>query len=165
MVTNWRVPFRNGLIVLSLKISKLLCQIIQQVLREWKSELKFLHKPYKAEDWIKVAPILFVHDSYYVIGGRHGTQAYSNVIGRMDQGMNWTQAGTLQQARRAHNAIFDGESMIIVGGNEIKDLKTEVCSFQSDKSVSCTAQEPALTDYSHYPALFLVDQSFCKIKN
>ena len=75
--------------------------------------------------------------------------------------MNWTQAGTLQQARRAHNAIFDGESMIVVGGDTL-NLKTEVCSFQSDTSVSCIAEEPTLTDYNHFPALFLVDESFCK---
>ena len=82
----------------------------------------------------------------------------------MDQHIKWTQAGTLQQARRAHNAIFDGESMIIVGGGDIKDLKTEVCSFQPDKTVSCIAREPALTDYNHFPALFLVDESFFKIQ-
>ena len=79
--------------------------------------------------------------------------------------MNWTQAGTLQQARSAHNAIFDGESIIIVGGYELKDLKTEVCSFQSNTSVSCIGQEPVLTDYNHFPALFLIDGSFCKKKN
>ena len=79
--------------------------------------------------------------------------------------MRWTQAGTLKQARRAHNAIFDGESMVIVGGYELKNLKTEVCSFQSDNSVSCIAEEPTLTDYNHFPALFLIDGSFCKIKN
>ena len=78
--------------------------------------------------------------------------------------MRWTQAGTLKQARRAHNAIFDGESMVIVGGYELKNLKTEVCSFQSDTSVSCIAEEPTLTDYNHFPALFLVDESFFKIQ-
>ena len=79
--------------------------------------------------------------------------------------MNWTQASILQQARSAHNAIFDGESMIIVGGHELKNLKTEVCSFQPDKTVSCIAREPALTDYNHFPALFLVGESFCKTQN
>ena len=87
-----------------------------------------------------------------------------DIIGRMGQDRQWTQAGTLKQARRAHNAIFDGESMIIVGGYKLTNLKTEVCSFQSDKSVSCISQEPSLTNYNHFPALFLVDESFVKIQ-
>ena len=99
-----------------------------------------------------------------MIGGNAGKAGneYSNIIGRMDQDRQWTQAGTLQESRRAHNAIFDGESMIIVGGYRYA-LKTEVCSFQSNNSVSCIAQDPTLTDYNHFPALFLVDESFCKI--
>ena len=85
----------------------------------------------------------------------------SDIIGRLNQNGQWTQAGKLQVGRRAHNAIFDGRYVVVVGGNDI-ELPTEICSIKDDSTISCTSQEPNLYGYSHFPELYLVEESFCK---
>ena len=71
-------------------------------------DIVFSLKPHKAKDWFKAAPILYVRDSYYVIGGNPGNPGeHSNIIGRLDPSRRWTNAGNLEQGRRAHNAIID----------------------------------------------------------
>ena len=78
----------------------------------------------------------------------------------MDLDGRWTLAGNLNQARLAHNAIYDGEYLMIVGGSF--ERETEKCSVV-DGSVDCLYQlAPELDDYYFYPELFLVSDDFCK---
>ena len=73
--------------------------------------------------------------------------------------MIWTDAGTLVTGRWHHNAIYDGESLIVVGGRGTK--KTEVCNL-SNGIFFCVEQNPELEYYYVYPELFLVAENFCK---
>ena len=86
----------------------------------------------------------------------------SNVIGRLNPAtMTWTKAGSLNNARRGHGAIFNGDVVIVAGGFE--DKKTEACTIVDDGSVTCIEQDPNLYDYCIYPEMFLVDDEFCKL--
>ena len=106
-------------------------------------------------------PIIYVDGGFYVIGGRIDNDSMATTIGRLDSVTQiWSKAGDLVYGRRAHNAIFDGSSIIVVGGMEGK-LKTEKCEI-SDGQVTCKAQNPALESYAYLPELFLVDDGFCK---
>ena len=105
-------------------------------------------------------PVLYLEEAYYVFSGYGGDAA----IGRMDDSGQWTKAGELNQARWGHNAIFDGQNIIVVGGNNPggnypKD--TERCRLQND-TITCTTQEPTLDVYWAHPELFLVSDEFCK---
>ena len=73
--------------------------------------------------------------------------------------MIWTKAGELVTGRIGHNAIYDGSTVLIVGGSGT--LKTEKCTI-SNNQMSCTEQNPQLSDYSYYPELFMVSANYCK---
>ena len=94
-----------------------------------------------------------------MIGGY--VDGYSGkTIGRFDATRRaWSKSGELINRRYGHNAIYDGSSLIVVGG--IYDQKTERCEI-SNGQVTCTAQNPELYDYTNYPELFLVPVNFCK---
>ena len=109
-----------------------------------------------------MAPILYIRDAFYVFGGYATEPVVSDIIWRLNQNGQWAQAGKLQVARRAHNAIFDGQYVVVVGGNA-SNLPTEICSIKDDSTISCTSQEPTLSNYNHFPELYLVENSFCKI--
>ena len=80
-------------------------------------------------------------------------------IGRMDDSGQWTKAGQLNRGRYGHNVIFDGQYIIVVGGELERD--TERCQLQNG-AITCTTQEPKLNYYYLYPELFLVPDAFCK---
>ena len=71
----------------------------------------------------------------------------------------WSKSGELKRGRYGHNAIYDGSSLIVVGGEGI--YKTERCEI-SNGQTTCTAQNPELNKYAYYPELFLVPVNFCK---
>ena len=86
----------------------------------------------------------------------------SNVIGRLNPAtMTWTKAGSLNNAREGHGAIFNGDVVIVAGGSYNK--KTEACTIVDDGSVTCIEQDPNLYDYRYYPEMYLVDEDFCKL--
>ena len=115
--------------------------------------------PIKASSHIYQAPIVFIDDAFYVIGGYGATN--QKVIGKLDAtSMVWSQAGELVTGRYAHNAIFDGTNILVVGGNA-SNIKIEKCTF-SNGQISCSVQNPALSYYAYYPELFLVPTNFCK---
>ena len=58
-----------------------------------------------------------------------------------------------------HNAIFDGQYVLVVGGGGRK--KTEKCSISNDQ-MTCVSQLPELIDYAYYPEVFLVPEDYCK---
>ena len=124
----------------------------------------------KANDGIYFAPIVFVDDSFFVIGGvsyeitsDNVYRSESNIIGRLNaQTRKWSRAGQLVSARYGHGAIFDGSSLVVVGGC-CGTLKTEICQISSGE-VSCREQTPSLTSYSYYPELYLVNKDFCKTR-
>ena len=74
--------------------------------------------------------------------------------------MNWSKLGDLVNGRRGHNAIYDGSSLIVVGGYP-GSLKTEKCVI-SNGHVSCSSQNPELEGNGYYPELFLVPVNYCK---
>ena len=138
---------------------------------------------------ISAAPITYLSGAFYLFGGLSGrlgdfgdNYAAESTVGRFDiTKLKWTNAGELKIGRFDHNAIFDGEFFVIVGGSLVKKivykissgwegtgrgnetalkLATEKCSISNDK-ITCTSQEPSLAYYHNYPELFLVSASFC----
>ena len=110
--------------------------------------------------YIAWTPIVFIDGCFFVIGGRTDVSQNDKTIGRLDATtMVWSKSGNLVNGRHGHNAIYDGSSLIVVGGSGT--LKTEKCTISNDQ-VSCTAQNPALKDYVYYPELFFVPFDFCK---
>ena len=84
----------------------------------------------------------------------------SKTIGRFDATQKvWSKSGELISGRWGHNAIYDGSSLIVVGGDY--DQKTERCGISNGQTI-CTAQNPELYNYVSYPELFLVPVNFCK---
>ena len=113
----------------------------------------------KATRFIYGAPIIFVNDGYYVIGGRIDNRD-SDVIGRLSATTKvWSLVGKLVTQRRQHNVIFDGNNLLVIGGEG--EFKTEKCTTSSEQ-VSCIEQNPSLRYYSTYPELFLAPFDFCK---
>ena len=111
----------------------------------------------KIERYIGYFASIYVNEGFYIIGGRT-FEFVSNVVGRFDSATRtWSYAGSLKGGRRGHNAIFDGEQVLIVGGYDTK--ATEACRLVNSKFV-CTQLESSLTGYSAYPELALVDENF-----
>lgn len=82
-------------------------------------------------------------------------------IGRLDlTTRKWTNVGSLVTGRRGHNAIYDGQHVLVVGGWAYT-YQTEKCSIDKNE-VTCTSQIPELNDFAWYPELFLVPTGFCK---
>ena len=80
-------------------------------------------------------------------------------IGRLDiKTRNWPNAGDLVTGRHTHNAIYDGQYVLVVGGDGT--FQTEKCSI-SNEQVSCSDQSPELINYDYYPEVFLVPEDFC----
>ena len=116
--------------------------------------------PVKASSSIHQAPIIFIDGAFYVIGGDGATN--QNVIGKFDATTKkWSKSGELTDGRQGHNAIFDGTSILVVGGADTKAVKTEKCLF-SNEQITCSEQDPALVYFCFYPELFLVPTNFCK---
>ena len=61
--------------------------------------------------------------------------------------------------RHAHNAIYDGSTVLVVGGNGT--FKTEKCTI-SNNQMNCTEQNPQLSSYAYYPEMFMVSTDYCK---
>ena len=73
--------------------------------------------------------------------------------------MIWSKAGELVTGRNSHNAIYDGSTVLVVGGSSTK--KTEKCTI-SNYQMTCTEQNPELSNYTVYPELFMVSADYCK---
>lgn len=105
------------------------------------------------------------HSNYfYVIGGLIGdingeSMVKSNIIGRLNSlTTTWTEAGELKNARYGHGAIFNGDVIIIAGGNG--NMTTESCSIVNG-AVTCVEQAPTLDYYVWYPEMYLVSDAYC----
>ena len=75
-----------------------------------------------------------------------------------------TKAGNLLSARIGHGAIFDGSTILVVGGKAAKGdgpFPTEKCNIV-DKVMTCVQQSPELQEFAYYPELFLVPINYCK---
>ena len=95
-----------------------------------------------------------------MFGGSSDATSTEKTIGRLDIKMRkWANAGNLVTGRRGHNAIYDGQYVLVVGG--AGTMKTEKCSISSNFN-TCSSQSPELTDYTYYPEVFLVPEDFCK---
>ena len=146
MVFNRPLPLRFG---------------INYLVRLFFSNFDSMLIPVKASSYIAYAPVIYVDGAFYVIGGDGATD--KNVIGRLDATTKtWSKSGELIDGRGGHNAIFDGSSILVVGGDY--DRKTEKCSF-SEGQITCTEQDPELVYYYLYPELFLIPANFCKSLN
>ena len=123
--------------------------------------------PIKAADAIYKAPVLHLSGSFYVVGGKtcHGECAADNllkdrltVIGRFDlTTRQWTKAGDLLTPHFAHNAIYDGNYMLVIGGRYT--MISEKYSLENGQ-VTGSSQAPELTNY--HPELHLVPIDYCK---
>ena len=91
---------------------------------------------------------------------------YQSAIGRFDMATNkWTKAGDLITGRWAHNMIYDGQYLLVIGGgvdHKGTPVMTEKCSI-NETTVDCISQEPKLRDYWYYPELVIVPKEFCKM--
>ena len=133
-----------------------LCYGINSVFYVFLTTFCSFRKKYSSYIWL--APIVYVEGNFYVIGGYAGSA--SKTIAKLDSTSHeWSKSGDLQVGRYAHNAVFDGSDIIVVGGST--EHKTEKCSL-SDGQVTCVEQAPSLTDYAYYPELFLIEEGFCK---
>jgi len=109
--------------------------------------------------YIRYAPIVHVSDSFYLFGGQSDSSDEST-IGRLDiKTRKWSNAGSLMYARSGHNAIYDGQYVLVVGGYET--FQTEKCSI-SNNQITCSSQSPELYYYAYYPEVFLVPEGYCK---
>ena len=139
------------------------------------SSFKNFTKPTKANKYFGLAPVIYLYDAFYVIGGRTeigSKTGYLDSIGRMEPviGM-WSLVGNLQQARYCHNAIYDGQYLMVFGGERFGDQEeflTERCTLELESgnrtTVNCFSQQPVLENYGRYPELVLVEDNFCKIQ-
>ena len=115
----------------------------------------------KAYDYIAFAPIVYHSNAFYVFGGLIDNHVNSNIIGRLDaSSLTWTKAGELNYARNGHGAIYNGERIIVAGGEV--SYKTESCSVNENGVVNCIEQAPILDYYADYPEMYLIDDAFCK---
>ena len=80
----------------------------------------------------------------------------------MDPDGQWTQVGELNEARQGHKIIYDGQYLLVIGG--LLTQSTEKCSIK-EGSVSCTSQNPELSNYDAYPELFPISDDFFKINS
>ena len=81
-------------------------------------------------------------------------------IGRLDiKTREWFNAGNLEIGRYAHNAIYDGQFVLVIGGIDIR--KTEKCLISNDQ-MTCSSQSPELISYGFYPEVFFVPEGYCK---
>ena len=116
--------------------------------------------PITVSQYISYAPIVHVSNSFYLFGGNSGATLNEKTIGRFDiETRKWTNVGSLVTGRYGHNAIYDGQYVLIVGGVGI--LQTEKCTI-INKRVTCSSQSPELDGYVYYPEVFLVPESYCE---
>ena len=119
----------------------------------------------KVNKYIYRAPIIFISDSFYVVGGFSDISMFDSTIGKLDGSLNWSKAGELLTGRRSHNIIYNGKFLFIIGGfagQENVDLKIEKCDFYDDR-ILCAEQSLSLYEYYNYPELFLISAGFCRI--
>ena len=110
------------------------------------------------------SPVVHLSGSFYLFGGYALTNSYQSTIGRFDMTtQKWSRAGNLVTARSGHSVIFDGQFLLVVGGDPGKSeaIMTEKCAI-SNGQWACVSQTPELTKYSDYPELFLIPAGFCK---
>ena len=113
---------------------------------------------HKGGSYLSRASIIYVDGTFFVIGGYAGS--VTKDIGRLDATtMIWSKAGELVTGRHAHNAIYDGSTVLVVGGNGT--FKTEKCTI-SNNQMNCTEQNPQLSSYAYYPEMFMVSTDYCK---
>ena len=107
-----------------------------------------------------MAPIVYIRDAFYVFGGCTDITCSDTTIGKLNAELVWGKVGDLNEGRRTHNVIFDGDYLLVIGGYS-GTLPTEKCTL-STSGVNCTEQNPLLRFYSHYPELFLVPSNVCQ---
>ena len=127
----------------------------------WKFFTGFLFTLFEANNFIFNAPIIFLDEAFYVIGGLADAFG-TNIIGRLDASSKvWSNSGQLVTRRTGHNAIYDGFNLIVIGGDGPGARSTEKCTISNEK-FTCSDQDPILNKYAYYPELFLVPEGFCK---
>ena len=74
----------------------------------------------------------------------------------------------MKWGRQGHGAIFDGEKILIVGGEphhaSRKEIKNEVFAV-GGATVTCVEQSTTLAKQNGFPELFLVPEDFGKDLN
>ena len=122
----------------------------------WKTTTSY---PYASK--ISLVFIVNREDDFYIFGGYDGSSSNSDKIVKFSTATeNWTQVGSLSQARQGHGVIRTGGSFLVVGGS-YGTFSTEKCHFDQADKMTCVTMEPALKDYVQYPELLLVPADYC----
>ena len=127
-----------------------------------------LNQPYSNATSICDAPIVSHPQSraLFFFGGLYKTYSVTDDIiwfgpdltkGRHGP-RRWSKAGKLHTRKESHNAIFDGEVFLVIGGSNYS--RTQRCEINGEL-IECDKQNPRLDDYIQYPALFLVPYAYC----
>ena len=114
------------------------------------------------------------------IGGMYSSRTGSETIDYITQfnDAKWTSLGRLQKARTGHNALIHNGYLIIVGGRtgkdglQIEDMHSEISwkglETPNDESnpgnggqLLTIYTNPLFSNYYMYPALFIVNKSYC----
>ena len=104
------------------------------------------------------AAIVFARGNFFIFGG-YADDHPTDVVAKLDQDTKqWDEAGRINNARFAHGAIVTEDQFLIIGGS--REEVTERC-YLVDDELNCTLQEPTLTEYRHWPELFLIDDDYC----
>ena len=83
-------------------------------------------------------------------------------------------AGVLKYGRNSHRVIYDGEKILVIGGDKKGEpqyplhedlaVKNEVCTLEGTR-MKCVEQSTALVYYLNHPEPFLVGKDFGKDVN
>ena len=100
----------------------------------------------------------FFNNSFLMFGGYNGGNL--NGIAKFDmKNLSWSKIGHLYQARHAHSVIGIGDQFLILGG--IGTNTAEKCRFWRG-NMTCSPQQPNLSNYRYSVGLFLVPDNFGK---
>ena len=97
--------------------------------------------------------------AFYVIGGDSNSGQLATIL-KFD-GVNWSAAGALNTARRAHRAIWTGAELIVAGG--LGTRSSERCALNElSGTFECTDITPTLIDFSWGTGAFFVTDQYCR---
>ena len=125
------------------------------------NEWKQVHD-YAFHEDIYNSPVVFFDDTFFVFGGKCGSESVSTIAGLKSIDYTWRSYGDLVQARRGHGAIYSSGHFLVVGGFGFDEtFITEKCILDNGE-ITCTKQYPDLFGYWYTPELALVPHDFCK---
>ena len=106
--------------------------------------------------------MIYHNGGFITFGGitRPDNIVYPTITRFDEASRKWSTIGHMKSSRREHGVILNGESVLVVGGDQfwITELWTEKCRF-INKLISCEIREPKLMRFTG-SALFRVYKDF-----